>query len=157
MDRKKKQEEYSKTIRKYATVSNAEVVSESDEPSENYEEIPVLPIYINSVFNRLRGDKEFFYELLKEFSILLYKEFTKIRNAYDNNDYEAIALSAHIIKGSAANFNALIIRDIAYELEKYAKNISPKEELLKLINRFQDEIKRLKEFIKALKRMQICL
>ncbi|MDD2790445.1 MAG: ATP-binding protein [Sulfurimonas sp.] len=52
----------------------------------------------------------------------MHKILPELKNAIENNDYKKIALNAHSIKGSSANFRVEILQNSASEMETMAKN-----------------------------------
>ncbi len=76
---------------------------------------------VDSLMERISGDKDFFDELVKLFIDDTPKHFASIRNAFKNKDAEKIQHIAHTIKGSAGNFGASSLQKVALSLEQTAK------------------------------------
>lgn len=76
---------------------------------------------VNSLMERISGDKELFEELVTLFTEDTPKHFASIKNAYKNKDVDVIQHIAHSIKGSSGNFGASSMQKVALSLEQTAK------------------------------------
>ncbi|MFA6290577.1 MAG: response regulator [Victivallales bacterium] len=76
---------------------------------------------VDSLMERISGDKDFFDELVKLFIEDTPKHFASLKTAYNNKDAEEIQHIAHTIKGSAGNFGASSLQKVALSLEQTAK------------------------------------
>ena len=105
---------------------------------------------VNSLMERISGDKEFLEELIAIFIKDTPKHFTLLKAAYENSNLEEIRQIAHTIKGSAGNFGASSLQKIALSLEQAAQedNLS---RVAHFIDAVEIEFEILKEEIRRLK------
>jgi two-component system sensor histidine kinase/response regulator len=78
---------------------------------------PVEPIDLESALIRFEGDKEFFKEMLQEFSSYVPKQLEKLAEAIKGGDAKVVEREAHSLKGGAGNLGAKPIVDLALQLE----------------------------------------
>lgn len=76
---------------------------------------------VNSLMERISGDKELFEELVNLFIEDTPKHLASIKKAYDNKNVDEIQHIAHSIKGSSGNFGASSMQKVALSLEQTAK------------------------------------
>ncbi len=116
--------------------------------NENHEEkTPNSSIFdVNSLMERISGDKEFFEELVKLFIEDTPKHFAAMRNAYEKKDVEEIQNIAHTIKGSSGNFGASSMQKAALLLEQTAKT-GDFDKMCHLIDAIETEFETLKNEI----------
>ena len=105
---------------------------------------------VDSLMERISGDREFFEELVKLFIEDTPKHFESIKNAYKGKDVEKIQQIAHTIKGSAGNFGASSLQKVALSLEQTAQagNLS---RIGHLIDAVEMEFEILKKEIRKIK------
>jgi HPt (histidine-containing phosphotransfer) domain-containing protein len=120
--------------------------------NENHEEkTPNSSIFdVNSLMERISGDKEFFEELVKLFIEDTPKHFAAMRNAYEKKDLEEIQNIAHTIKGSSGNFGASRMQKGALLLEQTAKT-GDFDKMCHLIDAIETEFETLKTEIVKIK------
>ena len=73
---------------------------------------------------RLGGDKELFKEFIQIFHEDSPQLLEKVFAAVDDNDHDAVARSAHALKGLISNFGAKPCCELALEFELAGKNKS---------------------------------
>jgi CheY-like chemotaxis protein/HPt (histidine-containing phosphotransfer) domain-containing protein/two-component sensor histidine kinase len=76
---------------------------------------------VDSLMDRISGDKELFKELVTLFTEDTPKHFASMKSAFKNRDFEEIQHIAHSVKGSAGNFGASNMQKVAFSLEQAAK------------------------------------
>jgi len=118
--------------------------SESDTGSENE------PVDVKSIFDheklamRMGNDDELVQMVIDEFLEDVPARMETIAKNIASDDFDTACINAHSIKGSAANLNALQTSEIAFELEKMAKEKAPADALvskLKELNQAYDTLK----------------
>ena len=88
---------------------------------------PIPPSTGEPVFNRkelldrLDGNEELIREIVEVFLKDIPLQMGKLKAALQNGEKAVIQLQAHTIKGAAANINAELMRQAAWEVEKAAK------------------------------------
>jgi len=104
-------------------------------PPENHPENPE-PVDPKLIFDydkfalRMGNDEELVQMVIEEFLLDVPSRLATIEENIANNDIDTACINAHSIKGSAANINASQVNDIAFDLEKLAKDKAPTEELV---------------------------
>ncbi|MEE8321973.1 MAG: response regulator, partial [Gammaproteobacteria bacterium] len=114
-----KPQELSDSLEKWITgqdISRQE--QDADQDSEPGEDI----FDGTSLLDRLMGDEELANGILDEFLKDLPNRFTALREAFDNDDAEAVQSQAHTLKGSSANVGAVALQQIAYQIEVASEN-----------------------------------
>jgi len=82
----------------------------------------------SQIFNKQKtldafgGDEEILHSVSESFIAELPNELSRLRNAIDEGDLEAIRISTHTLKGQAGTFYAQNAKNIASELEAYSKD-----------------------------------
>ncbi|MCX6984552.1 MAG: response regulator, partial [Lentisphaerae bacterium] len=105
---------------------------------------------VDSLMERISGDREFFEELVKLFIEDTPKHFASLKNAFKDKDVEAIQHIAHTIKGSAGNFGAASLQKVAFSLEQTAKTGNFRK-IEHLIDAVEMEFEILKKEIRKIK------
>ena len=112
------------------------VESEIEEQSK---EVPVFDLIEFS--ERTMGDKELGKQVLDMFLENSEKLISKLQVAVSESDKEEIMRISHSLKGSAANIGAKRIVELAYKLEKIAKeNNIKKEKIEKKLIKLKEEL-----------------
>lgn len=76
----------------------------------------------DELLHRVRGDKQFFKEMLELFFDLAPDEIKILKSRLQENDIEQTKKQAHKLKGSFSNIAAHSLRDFAFEIETAAGN-----------------------------------
>ena len=105
-----------------------------------------LPLDMEAALKRFDGDKGFFAELMLEFLGSLPKHLQILNEAEKKGDVKLIEREAHSIKGAAGNLGANDLADSALKLEILGRN-GELENAKKFITEFEDEIKRLEDYV----------
>jgi signal transduction histidine kinase/CheY-like chemotaxis protein/HPt (histidine-containing phosphotransfer) domain-containing protein len=101
------------------------------------------PIDLQSLEHRCRGNRKLAAKALRIFESTLKADVQALVNGIRQEDPKSAAMSAHKIKGSAANVSAEHVRRVAADLEKLAKadNLSlaqaSMDQLLSEVKRFE--------------------
>jgi len=100
-----------------------------------------------SVLDALRADRDddeadFVNELIDLFLEELTSRLADLRNAVACSDIEAAGRAAHTLKGSAGNVGAMVLMEIAGQIEKQAQERQPNN-LGSLISRLEEEAARV--------------
>jgi CheY-like chemotaxis protein len=125
----------------------APVDASPDAPRASERAIPAgdgsEPIDLKSLQQRCRGNRKLAAKALKIFDGTLGADVQALVNGVRQCDPKSAAMSAHKIKGSAANVSAEHVRRVAADLEKLAKADSLSQaqtsldELLREVKRFE--------------------
>jgi HPt (histidine-containing phosphotransfer) domain-containing protein len=104
------------------------------------------PIDLESLQHRCRGNRKLAAKALKIFESTLGTDVQALVNGLRQQDPKSTAMSAHKIKGSAANVSAEHVRRVAADLEKLAKadNLSQAQASL---DQLLNEIKRFEQYL----------
>ena len=86
------------------------------------EEIIRESIDLEFVLDNLDDDKELLAELAQVLTDELDNFTGSIEQAIESNDPEALAIASHTFKGALSNVGALKAQNLAYEMEKLAKD-----------------------------------
>jgi two-component system sensor histidine kinase/response regulator len=106
---------------------------------------PVEPIDLESALRRFEGDKEFFKEMIQEFSSYVPKQLEKLAEAIKTGEAKVVEREAHSLKGAAGNLGAKPMADLALRLEFLGRRgdfAGAKE----MIGDLKAELKRLEEY-----------
>ena len=107
-------------------------------------EHPILDI--PEALNRAMGDVDFLQMMLDEFQRMIPDFMTRIEQAVQFNDMDALSKDAHQFKGTAANLGAKSIAAAALELEQIGKSgktdgsASALSELQAAVSRFTEHL-----------------
>ncbi|MCP4107678.1 MAG: response regulator [Desulfobacteraceae bacterium] len=102
----------------------------------------------NKVFNRdellsrVGGNEKVCRDIIKELPKYLLNEIIKLKAFANENNAKMVEIQGHNIKGTAANFAARRLTDIAYEIE-LAGNKGELDETDSLIEKLEQEAKKL--------------
>jgi len=89
----------------------------------NQNKKPINPIIdFDEIFLDFEVDKAFITDLMKQTKDDLTSLFSKLENAYHQNDTKDIVLYSHSIKGLGYNIGSKILSESALKLEEKAKN-----------------------------------
>ena len=105
----------SNTLRKWVKPGDS-LFREESEPVTPGEERRVAIDY-PSLLQRCMGRRELAERLAKKFIEQAGNDLSELMSAAEGNDAEAIAATAHRLKGAAANLSAELIRETALQLE----------------------------------------
>lgn len=100
----------------------------------------------NSLLDRLLGDDDLVDTILEQFLGDIPKQLNSLNNALLNEDFSAINLIGHTIKGASANVGAFALQDAAFMVEKAGDN-SDITESRKCIELLGQQFKVLQKFI----------
>ena len=103
---------------------------------------------------RLGGSQKILNKILEIFLVDIDKQISMFKNSIDLHDLQNCELSAHTIKGSAANVSAKKLQNVAKELEKIVKDGDTKKlkkGLALLENNAKEVVDILKEYLKNIK------
>jgi len=76
----------------------------------------------NFALEQAGDDDELLAELLDLLRMSSASDLEKIKNAADGGDAEAMGDAAHSIKGAAASMGVVVLRDVAYKIEKKGRD-----------------------------------
>lgn len=128
-----------------------EAVSEETVVAEAGELPDRLPgINIKDALKMLNIDKDIFKGILIKFLGSNKDTMSKIRSAFESEDWESLMQSAHSLKGSSANIGANDLQEAAYELEKASKDGVVKPPALFLIEKVEAALKQVQESLQSL-------
>lgn len=82
------------------------------------EEVNREKIFSKSLFIKRMGDEESCKMITTMFVEEVSNLIKDLREAFKNNDSKQVRLFGHSIKGAADNITALLVRDVAFEIEK---------------------------------------
>src|SRR5436189_2333750 len=80
-----------------------------------------LPVDFESALVHFDGDRDFMWELLKQYKEQLPGSMTEIRTAMRDGDSNRLARLAHTLKGLSLNFSADSLAKFALGLEEISK------------------------------------
>ena len=75
----------------------------------------------SDLLERLGGDEEFLWEIIKAFLSDMPKQFKNLKASIDDWDIQTVERIAHTIKGSSINVGASSLSKAAFRLEFAAK------------------------------------
>jgi HPt (histidine-containing phosphotransfer) domain-containing protein len=104
------------------------------------------PIDLKSLQQRCRGNRKLAAKALKIFDSTLGADVQALVNGVRQGDPKSAAMSAHKIKGSAANVSAEHVRRVAGDLEKLAKADSLSQAQTSL-DQLLREVKRFEQYL----------
>ncbi len=78
---------------------------------------PSLVLDVDQALPRFSGDLEHYSRLLEEFSRELPERMANLRAVLDSADWQWLADQAHNMKGLAANFGAMQLSELAFQLD----------------------------------------
>ena len=98
-----------------------------------------VPIDFQEFMKRCMGNTQVFTKILDKFQSHVKEDLEKIRQSITEADADQLTLSAHALKGAAANLSAEQLRQIAYDLEKMGRS-SDLKHAKDTLEKLQDEI-----------------
>jgi two-component system sensor histidine kinase/response regulator len=97
-------------------------------PEKIEDEIPVeerynddVPLDIENALNRFGDDREFYYNLLRDFLHTLPVRLDEMRTALANGDTRTLSYLAHNLKGVSANFSARQLARLTAVLDEHCR------------------------------------
>ncbi len=92
--------------------------------------------------DRLGGDEEFLTELLHELLIQIDQNFSEMKQAIENKNYEELKSLSHSLKGASANLNVTRLANHFLTLEDLgsSKSVEGASELLSLVGQDRNEL-----------------
>jgi HPt (histidine-containing phosphotransfer) domain-containing protein len=102
-------------------------------------------INVAAALPRFGGEIEVYFDFLNRFIKQLKQTDQKMRAAYKNGDIEQLYAISHGLKGTAANFEARAICDLANSLEEVTSNNSLVG-AYSLINEISNQIPKVEAF-----------
>ena len=103
------------------------------------------PIDLDSVLERLDGDRAFLYEMIEEFIAFASEQVNELHTAVEEHNVEKVEHISHSIKGAASNLSIEPMRASALRLEEMARggNLDGAEDLIAWL---ENELMRLRDF-----------
>ncbi|MDQ3331742.1 MAG: response regulator, partial [Planctomycetota bacterium] len=98
----------------------------------------------SSALERLGDDEQLFRELATYFQEDSATELSRIEEGIAKDDWPAVRIAAHSLKGLAANFSARSTTEAAREMEE-AANEGDGERVKSLLDRVRNEVERLRD------------
>jgi CheY-like chemotaxis protein len=117
---------------------------------------PDSPIDITAAMPRFANDREFFVEMLGEFSSHLDTRIPLFWQAARDGSIEDLNRLAHSLKGAAANFSAEPLTTLAATFEQQIKT-GKLDDAPQWIQKIEREIPRIQEYYNRVKEQQTCL
>ncbi len=146
-----RREPFLKTVERWIASSNvhlkteAEIFLNTEVENIHKNENENVPINFEQVVNEFEGDKGFLIEVARRFLEDVDEQVLVLKNALKKRDAETIQKEAHKIKGGAANLIAKPMEEAAKQLELQAKS-GNFEDSTSSLDRFEEELKRLKDY-----------
>lgn len=111
-----------------------------------------LPVFgFSALLERLMGDKPLAFTIMKAFLSDIPLQIEALKTYLESEDVSGVERQAHTIKGAAANVEGYALRDIAFKMEKGAREGGP-DAVNDLIADLEQQFSRLKDAMeKALK------
>ena len=81
-----------------------------------------IPVNLDSALARFDGDKNFMYEMCRDFRDHLPSRMEEIQSAFKDGDINRLYRHSHTLKGVALNFDALFLAELASHLEQLCKH-----------------------------------
>ncbi|MCP4345765.1 MAG: response regulator [Desulfobacterales bacterium] len=97
---------------------------------------------INELMGRVGGSEKICRDIIKELPKYLLNEITKLKTFANENNAKMVEIQGHNIKGTAANFAAYRLTDIAHKIE-LAGNKGELDETHSLIEKLEQEAEKL--------------
>ncbi len=137
-------EELCEVINKQVACSNSKVPA-NDIVKENFQSGEESVVFDKAqLMHRLRGDEEFYKELVSDFLKDVAARLEELWAAFGNNDAAQVEQQSHTVKGAAANMGASAMRDVADELELAGKS-GKLDDVHTLLERIEKEFEKFKE------------
>ncbi|MBF0453106.1 MAG: response regulator [Candidatus Magnetomorum sp.] len=96
---------------------------------------------------RMGNDEELVQMVIEEFMLDVPVRLDTLEREIDTGNIESACINAHSIKGSAANLNALHLKDLASELEHLAKDKAQTGELVSKLKELRQAFDKVKPFL----------
>lgn len=110
-----------------------------------------LSVDYSGALERVGGDKEFYIELLKEFTDYAPQHIEALLNAGKNEDFDVLQKEAHRVKGALVNLGINDAAELASKIESAAKKSSI-DNTTEMIEELRTRILQLNHFIEKLER-----
>ena len=94
---------------------------------------------------RVAGNVTLYRKLLQRFATEQENTITKIWQGIEKKEWEIAVREAHLLKGVAGNIGASVVYELAYEIEKMAKNEALED--MTMVYRLRDEFFKMSEAI----------
>ncbi len=104
-----------------------------------------------AALERVDGDEEILHEVVNLFLSDCGNLLSKIRQAVESDDFDALRRTAHTLKGAAGNIGAESVYSTAYQLENISENRNAKE-ADKTVSTLQEELNKLVPLLKSMAR-----
>ncbi|RMG45192.1 MAG: Hpt domain-containing protein [Acidobacteria bacterium] len=105
----------------------------------------VAPVDLAEGLQRAGNDRAFYKELLEMLVADLPRQAAEMRTALERGDLEALRRTAHAVKGAAASLAAGTARELAFQIETFARSGRP-DGIAPLITDLEQEGERLRAF-----------
>ncbi|MFP4460058.1 MAG: response regulator [Candidatus Zixiibacteriota bacterium] len=111
----------------------------------------IIHFNCDKFLSRIGGDLNLFSELMEKFNIHAPQIINQLDEAIDKKSLEEIRQIAHTLKGTAGNFSADEIYNLAKQMEKAAENNNYKmivelhKKLPELLNEYINEVEKIKK------------
>ncbi len=128
-----KPQEIDAAIRKHFNIGSLDTAS----APENFRD--PLEIFNRQIFlKRVNGNEKLVDKVLKVFLNNTPKLISQLKSAHRNQDHESLRIAGHTIKGSSANIEAPLLREIAWQIEQ-AGSAQNLEQAAALIQQLEEE------------------
>jgi HPt (histidine-containing phosphotransfer) domain-containing protein len=107
---------------------------------------PVQDIFDKaSLIDRLMGDEELANEIFGVFLEDVPRNYTALKESFDNGDSHSVQSLAHTLKGASANVGALALQEVAYQIEAAADS-GDMDKAGSLISKIEEQLEILKKW-----------
>jgi len=96
---------------------------------------------------RMGNDEELVQMVIEEFLLDVPVRLETIEKEIEAGDIISVTINAHSVKGSAANLNAMHMKEIAFDLEQMSKEKAQKNDLVSKLNDLKKAFSILKPFL----------
>ena len=98
-----------------------------------------------SLIDRLMGDEELANEILGVFLEDVPRNYTALKESFDNGDSHSVQSLAHTLKGASANVGALALQEVAHQIEAAADS-GDMDKAGFLISKVEEQLEMLKKW-----------
>ncbi|MCP3872505.1 MAG: response regulator [Desulfobacteraceae bacterium] len=109
-------------LKKWLPKYNHGIQNKNESLPEKKEQFTEKILDWTGFLNRVMEDEDLAKNIFQDFLIQTRKRIDNIQKGIDCSDIQVTKREAHTLKGSCANMGAVILQDIAYQIEKAASN-----------------------------------
>lgn len=107
---------------------------------------PEVPLNLDAALVYFGGDRDFMFEMCRDFRDHLHTRIEDIHSAYADEDINRLCRLAHTLKGVALNFNAVFLGELAAHLEHLCQHEDIDQAPI-LIREIENESVRVRDYL----------